>query len=357
MIPHPLISGLRRSLGIIIGATLITSVRTQAHVEYVAEDSGETIDPLEFLISVLSDPINAVLITTGGIVVVGSLIGYLYVYQTAPRDIGVLRETLVEDAEFLPWLLRLSIGLPLVGAGFNGYFISPIVAVPDSTVLTIVTRLFLVGIGFLLLFGILTRIAATIGLLSYGVVMTFVAPELLMANEYIGGFLAIILLGSGRPSVDTLLGRLAEAENTLYGRLQLTTVFTTWVEQHLSSYRVYTPTVLRVGLGVNFMYVGLVDKLLQPGKALVVVEQYQLTTIVPIDPGLWVVGAGGTEFLLGIALVVGFFTRGVALVAFGMLTLTLFALPNDPVLAHVSLFGLAAALLITGSGRIALDNI
>lgn len=69
------------------------------------------------------------------------------------------------------------------------------------------------------------------------------------------------------------------------------------------------------------------------------------------------VGAGTTEFALGVALIVGLFTRGVAAIAFGIFTLTLFALPGDPVLAHVSLFGLTTALLITGSGRIALDNL
>lgn len=350
-------SRLRLAPGIVIGILLVATARAEAHVDYVAENTGESVDPAQFLRSVLTDPGNLLLIGTGGIVAVGGLVGYLYLYQTAPRDIATLREELTEFSEFLPWLLRLSIGLPLVGAGFSGYFISPVVLVPENAHVMLTTRLFLVGIGFMLVFGILTRIVAAIGSLAYLLVAVLYAPELILAIEFVGGFLAILLLGAGRPSVDVLLFRLASTEDTVYGGIGFTGRLTARAERFLGPYRPYTPTVLRVGAGLSFLTVGLADKLLQPGKALVVVEQYQLTSVLPIDPGLWVVGAGGTEVVLGLALIVGFFTRGVATAAFGILTLTLFALPDDPVLAHIPLFGLAAALLITGSGRLALDNL
>lgn len=56
-------------------------------------------------------------------------------------------------------------------------------------------------------------------------------------------------------------------------------------------------------------------------------------------------------------LLVGFLTRGSAAIAFLMFTITLFGLPDDPVLAHVSLFGLASMLLVTGSGPYAIDGL
>ena len=40
----------------------------------------------------------------------------------------------------------------------------------------------------------------------------------------------------------------------------------------------------------------------------------------------------------------------------GLLTLALFALPDDPVIAHVALFGLSSLLVILGSGRWSLDR-
>lgn len=348
---------IRIETGTALSGFLHASNSMLLHVEYVVDESGESLDPIEFLLAVLSEPVNIALFGAGGMIAVGVLLGYLYTYESAPRDIDFLRETLTENADFLPWLLRLSIGLPLVGAGFNGYFISPAVTVPADPLLTLLTRLFLVGTGFVLLYGIATRFAAAVGLLAYVLVAVLIAPEILLASEYVGGFLAIVLIGSGRPSVDRLLSHLQEEKGTLYSRLTPLHDLTGRSDQYLSQYKVYTPTVLRIGLGINFIYTGLFDKLLQPSQALAVVEQYDLTGVVPVDPGLWVVGAGMTEFALGIGLVLGIFTRGLAAVAFGTFTLTLFALPDDPVLAHISLFGLTTALLITGSGRFALDNL
>jgi hypothetical protein len=45
-----------------------------------------------------------------------------------------------------------------------------------------------------------------------------------------------------------------------------------------------------------------------------------------------------------------------ALTALSVFTLTLFGIPDDPVLAHIGAFCLASALLITGAGPYALDN-
>ncbi|MFB6193888.1 MAG: DoxX family protein, partial [Halobaculum sp.] len=115
------------------------------------------------------------------------------------------------------------------------------------------------------------------------------------------------------------------------------------------------PVVIRAGLGVNFLYLGITQKWLQPGEALAVVAQYDLTSVVPVAPELWVFGAGLVEAGVGLLFLAGCFTRGAATAGFLLLTTTLFGLPNDPVLAHVTLFGLSSALMVTGSGPYSLD--
>jgi DoxX. len=109
-------------------------------------------------------------------------------------------------------------------------------------------------------------------------------------------------------------------------------------------------------MGVTFVYLGLIQKLADPASGLLVVEKYDLTSVVPVDPGLWVVGAGVTEIAVGLALVAGFFTRGAAAVSFVLFTTTLFGLPDDPVLAHVALFGMASAVFTLGSGPFSFDQ-
>ena len=318
---------------------------TVAHVEYVVT-GGQTVEAVSFLVDVLSRPLNALLVGGGGLAVVVATLAYLWV-RPFSRDIYALRGALAEYEEFLPWMLRLTVGLPLVGAGFAGYFFSPIVHVE--------ARLVQVAIGFFLLFGLATRAVATIGLLVYlfGLAGN---PNLLLASEYAGGFLAILLLGSGRPSADHLLHRVAGAEGSVYGRFDPVHPIVSWFRARFDPYRQYAPAVLRLGLGLNFAFLGVYEKLANPGLALQAVEKYQLTQVVPVDAGLWVVGAGLTEFAVGALLVLGLFTRGTAAVGFLMLTLTLFGLPDDPVLAHVTLFGMTSALFVTGAGPWSLDE-
>jgi len=323
-----------------------------AHVDYVTDGDGSPIDALQFAASVLSDPLNAAIFLGSGAVGTVTLLGYLYLRPTV-EDIVVLRETLAGYADLIPWMLRLSVGLPLVGAGFQGYLFAPTIAFDPSA--NPVLRLLFIGVGFLLLFGLATRIVASVGLVTYLWTLT-VDPSVVLALEYVPAFVALFVLGGGRPSADGMLQEVARAEGTYYGRVDPVHRLKAFLDEALSPYRVYVPTVLRVGMGVSFVYLGLIQKLAQPGSVLLVVEKYGLTNVVPVDPGMWVLGAGVSEVLVGLALLVGLFTRGAAGVSFLLFTLTLFGLPDDPVLAHIALFGIASAVFTMGAGPLSLDR-
>ena len=324
----------------------------QAHVDYVTEESGQSLDPVAFLVETVSEPANLLLLG-GGAVGLGAVLGAYFVTRPTVDDVVVLRETLAGYDDLIPWMLRLSVGLPLVGAGFAGYLFSP--AVPFDTTARPFLRLLLIGLGFFTLFGMLTRIVSTVGLAAY--LLTLVAqPRAILAVEFLPGFLALMVLGGGRPSADHMLQQVASTEGTLYGRVDPVHHLKSYLDDATTRFRRYVPTVLRVGLGVGFIYLGLTQKLGDPARSLAVVEKYGLTGVVPVDPGMWVVGAGLMEMAVGAALVVGFLTRANAAVAFVLFTSTLFGLPDDPVLAHVTLFGMASAVFIMGAGPYSFDE-
>lgn len=327
-------------------AVLVATGNAHAHVRYVTEESGAFRPIVEFVTSVLTDPVNATLLVAGGISVVAFTFIYLRALPSFP-DIQIARETLANYADLVPWLLRLSLGLPLVGAGFAGYFFSP--AVPAQS------RIFQVVIGFLLLFGLATRAVAIVALVAYLFVLAS-TPNLLLASEYVGGLLGIAILGSGRPSADQILQHVASADGTVYGEIDPIHRPAEWFNTWFEPYEAYAPTAVRLSLGANFIYLGLAEKILNPGRAVLVVNKYELTRIVPVSAEMWVFGAGAAEVALGTLLILGLFTRGAAAIAFVLFTTTLFGIPDDPVLAHISLFGLASVLLITGSGPFALDS-
>lgn len=334
-----------RYVGTVV-ALFLASGTARAHVRYVTDDPGTPSAVLGFVASVLAHPGNAVLVGAGG---VGALVvvGWYHWQHPATRDLAALRSTLADYEPFLPWMLRLSLGLPLLGAGFAGYFFTP--AVPLSI------RLPQVTLGFLLLFGLATRAAAAAGLVAYLVGLVG-NPAFLLAGEYVGGFVAIVLLGAGRPSADHLLKGVADTDGTLYGRVDPVHRVADRFNAAVEPYERYAPVAVRVTLGATFVYLGLWEKLAHPERALSVVAKYDLTALVPVDPALWVLGAALVEIGVGLLLVVGRYTRAGAALGFLMLTLTLFGLPDDPVLAHVTLFGLTSMLFVTGAGPLSLDS-
>ena len=324
-----------------------------AHVDYVTEGSGDPLDAVAFTAEVLSDPFNAAVFAGSGLLAVAGLAAYLWVRPTIV-DVVVLREKLAGYGDLVPWMLRLAVGLPLVGAGFQGYLFAPTLSFdPGASPLL---RVLFIGLGFCLLFGLATRIVSAVGLLTYAWVFLAVDSLVVLAVEYVPILVALAILGGGRPSADDMLLEVASTPGSYYGRIDPVHHLKAFLDGSAAPLRRYVPTVLRVGMGVSFVYLGLIQKLADPGSALQVVEKYDLTSVVPVDPGLWVVGAGVTEIAVGLALIFGFFTRGAAALSFVLFTTTLFGLPDDPVLAHVALFGMASAVFTLGSGPLAFDR-
>ena len=335
-----------RTLGTLLLSVLasaVLAIPASAHVEYVTDEES-TGSVAELFAAVFTDPGSVALLAGGAIAALLVAVGYLRFAGSIP-DIDVASRTLQSYRPYLPWMLRLSVGLPLVGAGFAGYLFTPSLPVE--------ARLLQVAIGFLLLFGLATRLVAAIGLLVYlGLLVT--DATLLLASEYIAGFLGIMIVGAGQPSADMLLRRLVVTEETLASRARgLPSPAELFARLGIDELPV--APLLRVFVGANFLYLGVTQKWLNPASGVAVVKKYNLTQVVPVTPELWVFGAGLVEAGVGVAFLLGLFTRGSAAVGFLMLTTTLFGLPDDPVLAHITLFGLLSALLVVGAGRYSLD--
>lgn len=341
--PRPTRGGLATALALL---SLLVAVRpAAAHVDYVTEGSNPT-TAAELFAAVAGDPTSLALLAGGAVAGVAGVAAYLRHGRRVP-DVDVARRTLASYRPYLPWMLRLAMGLPLVGAGFAGYYFTP--SVPAEA------RLVQVGIGFLLLFGLATRPAALVGLVAWVAGLVTHGAPMLLSAEYVAGLTAVFLVGPGQPSADALVRRLVVTDGTFASRLRGLPA-PDQVLARVGLERDLAPLAVRVGLGLNFAYLGVTQKLLAPGPALQVVAKYDLTRVVPVAPELWVAGAGLTELAVGLLLIAGAFTRGTAAVGFLLLTTTLFGLPDDPVLAHVTLFGLTSALMVTGSGTYGLDR-
>lgn len=320
------------------GYAIVRGVEPLAHVDYVTDPSASP-DPLGFLIEALADPLALGLIAAGALVVAALVLAWArWRPLEGPRQRFVVHGR--QYAEYVPWMIRLSVGLVLVGAGLSRVLFMP--TLPAAPFLAVL----LTAAGFLILLGLAVRPAAIAALGGY-LVALLANPELVMMLDLAGGLAAAALLGPGRPSLDDLLraafprgpGARAVTENLGEGR-----------------YDDLVPLVVRLGVGGAFAASGIADKLLVHDQALAAVERYGLSAVVPVAPELWVAGAFLIETALGIAIILGVLTRASAVVGFAVLTLAMFALPDDPVIAHVGLFGLSSVLVVLGAGRWSLDR-
>ena len=308
------------------------------HVDYVTEP-GSSADPVGFVLDALAMPGTVLLLAVGAVAVLVAVLAW-----ARWRPLDAVRDRFVHRAEtygeYLPWIVRLSVGLVLIGSGLSRALFMPTIDAGGFV------ALLLSATGFLLLLGFAVRPAALVALGGYLVTFVF-HPELVMMLDVAGGLAVAVLLGPGRPSLDDLLR--AAAPGAPGARA---------ATEDLGSGRIddLVPLVVRLGLGGAFAASGIVDKLFIHDQALAAVERYGLTSLVPVAPELWVLGAAIVETALGIAIMLGVLTRASAVLGFAVLTLALFGLPDDPVIAHVGLFGLCSVLVITGAGRWSLDR-
>lgn len=308
------------------------------HVDYVTDPEASP-DPLGFLLGALGRVDTLLMLGIGAIVVVAVLVGWA---RWRPLEDARVRFVgrAADYRPYVPWMIRLSVGLVLIGAGLSRVLFMP--TLPAAGWVSIL----LTACGFLLLLGFAVRAAAIVGLAIYAVSF-LLRPELVMIFDVAGALTVAAILGPGAPSLDDLL-------RAAFPRGPGARVATGSPES--ARYDDLVPLLVRLGLGGAFMASGIIDKFLIYEQALAAVDKYSLTSVVPVAPELWVVGAGLVETLLGVAVLLGAFTRLSAIVAFTVLTLALFGLPDDPVIAHVGLFGLCSILVVLGGGRWSLDH-
>lgn len=238
-----------------------------------------------------------------------------------------MEKHLVSYQDFLPWMARLSIGIALMGAGTASVFFSPVVPAFAPIPFFLILTGFFYLIGFLL-------IPTTIFL----IILFFIA---LSGHFYLFGNLdllallvAFLALHDERPGVDDIFG------------IRLLTI--------LKLPRTWAPLILRIGIGGAMIFLALYEKILNPHFSQLVVDQYALTSVVPVSSQMWVFGAGVIEFLVGLCLLLGYYTRLVSVVAFLILSLSFFYF-KESVYSHVTLFGLLSMLLVLGGGKWSLD--
>lgn len=304
--------------------SFVLPARALAHVGYVIDPlnmSTHTGADFPYLLSAITDPFNIILMLfTVALVLV--LYWVAHNNRFLKKYFAKVRTKLEKYDVFIPWIIRLSLGIALIGASSAQVLISPLLSGFDAFALM---QLIL---GFLLLAGFLSIPAAvfTCVLYIYAIIHT---PYLLGNLEFLAGAIAYIVLANPKPGIDDIFMKKIK------------------VEQDLSR---FVPLILRLGLGISLIYLSLYEKIFNPHLSELVVSKFQLTSVIGVSPEMWIFSAGIIELLVGLFLLIGFHTRLTSAIAFTVITVTFFFFKED-VYSHITLFGLLSVLFITGSGN------
>lgn len=318
-------------IGFFIGVAIIAlSEVALAHVGYVVSkdeiQKQAGVDFL-FLFKPLTQPLYLALMLSTVVVV---LLLYFFLKRNSfiTRRIAFLRERTKSYVELIPWMLRLSLGIALIGAGTNQVLISPILnTTPQFSFIQIL-------LGFLLLAGFLfvPVIWLTILLFLFALSKNFY----IFGNlDFLAASIALLMLANSKPGLDDLLG------------------LPFW--SPLKKFSEFAPLILRLGIGGAMMFLAIYEKILNPHLSAIVVEKFHLTSVIPVSPEMWVLSAGLIEFIVGLALFTGFQTRLVSAIAFVVLSLSFFYF-GEEVYSHITLFGVLSVLFVTGGGKLSSDS-
>jgi uncharacterized membrane protein YphA (DoxX/SURF4 family) len=226
-----------------------------------------------------------------------------------------------------PFLIRIAISSAFFLGAWNNDFIGPELLISQLPFAFLVRpALFLASA--LILLGLLTEVAAAIGLIIFGLAAMKFGFYVGTYLNYFGELFALILFGLRGYSFDRLL----------FGPLR----------HWRAHYERYGSAIVRICYGFALIYAGITVKFLHPDLTLRVISDWHLTQfhwLFPSDPLLIVLGGGLAEAAIGLFILIGFEVRMTVLISLFYITLYLFYF-RELVWPHILLYGISLNLLV-----------
>lgn len=246
---------------------------------------------------------------------------------------GINIPAIASIVPYLPFVMRMHVGVSLVGLLSLGYYLSPTMPL-DWDVVSVLLGGVMLLIAIMMFAGWHTRIAAwllvasgPIGVLEYGVL------DIAQRLDLFAVALFLLLAGSGRWSADFEQGRVKEP--SLPSMTQAA-----WA--------------LRMVVGATLILVAFNEKLAQPDLALKFLEEYPEFNV------MWQLGlgtsdlaftriAGVVEILFGLLVIAGALPQIGVLIIGIPFNLTLFFFGEVELIGHLPIYGTMVVLLVLGS--------
>ncbi len=272
---------------------------------------------------------------------------YIHYFRYPDKWLLMLSGRMQRLVEWIQPLLRLTLGWTLIASAIglvprlgNSAMSYPTFLAPDLELATLGPEWhWLIWaelvLGFWFMFGLWTRIASFVLLFAIHLaLLLFGEPFMAYYPTFLGITIYLLIRGGGRGTMETRA-------------LPLLQPIMEWLDSIPMRYSQY---MLRVLAGVNFIYLGLWFKILQPNLSVGILDIYQVP-ILSEAPEFFTLFMACVEIVAGIAIMAGILIRPASLFLFFAFFFFATFLPEGYD-SHLAFYGVLMAFLLGGPGRL-----
>jgi uncharacterized membrane protein YphA (DoxX/SURF4 family) len=261
----------------------------------------------------------------------------------------LLAPLFVKLRPYAPAVARITVGLGFITASFYQATFGPELPLaanygPYAGLIALI----LAVMGTLIVIGFWARAAAVVALILFGISTYLHGWYMLTYSNYFGEILVLLLIGSHRLSVHSLMG---------------------WGERFSSSYHYFAQKVehlafpiLRITFGISLIYASAYAKIFHNNLALQVASlplaghPYGLSHYFGMEPHFLVLGAAIVEIVIGLFFIFGIEIRFTSLFLLFWLSLSLWWF-GEVVWPHIILIGIPIAFIFHGYDKYSLEGL
>ena len=272
-------------------------------------------------------------------IIIGILVAlsYLIIILWSTTKLSEILDGVVRKAAVIgPLIIRIAISAAFFFSAQSNVILGPelpLSQVPYGSVI----RLFLFIASFMIITGTLTELAALGGIAVYFYMFSVFGFYMITYTNYLGELIVLFLFGSRFISFDGLF----------FGEKR-------WLSG-MSSRRFLETPIVRILYGVALIYAGYTIKFLHQGLSINVYNQYHLADFFHSTAQFIAAGAGLSEILIGLFILIGFQMRWTILISLAFITLSILYF-RELLWPHLMLYGISFSLLINSSDKYTIDK-
>ncbi len=234
-----------------------------------------------------------------------------------------------------PLIIRLAISASFFYAALGNVILGPELPLSQLPFGPVI-QLLLFVIALMVLTGTLTEAAAAVGIILYFYASAHFGVYMLTYTNYLGELIVLFLFGSRFLSFDKLF----------FGERR-------WWRGAEGKRFLETP-IVRILYGVALIYAGYTIKFLHQSLTIAVYNQYHLQDFFHTTAGFIAAGAGVSEILIGLFILIGFCMRWTILISLAFITLSILYF-RELLWPHFMLYGISFSLLLNAKDHYTLD--